>query len=227
MLSFEDLESDGFKLAKGVLGPACRRDLIAELMVALGDSPAGLRGLAHRFPRVARLARSHAVRALVEPVLGPGMRLVRSLLFNKGRGINWQVGWHQDLTIAVQRREQVAGYDGWSTKDGIEHVQPPLQVLERMVTIRLHLDPADATNGALWVSPGSHRMGRLRADEAARVAEHGGRKVCAVEAGDAVMLRPLLLHASGKSLVPAPRRVIHLEFAAMELPLPLAWVENA
>jgi len=31
-------------------------------------------------------------------------------------------------------------------------------------------------------------------------------------------MRPLLLHASSACVIPKPRRVIHLEFAATELP---------
>jgi ectoine hydroxylase-related dioxygenase (phytanoyl-CoA dioxygenase family) len=176
---------------------------------------------------VRRLAESPAVRGLVEPVLGDAARLVRSILFTKGEDANWQVPWHQDLAIAVRERAEVAGYASWSVKDGVPHVQPPIAVLEQMLAVRLHLDAADASNGALWVSPGSHRLGRLAASEAAGAAERLGAQVCAVAAGDALVLRPLLLHASRKVTSARPRRVVHLEFCAAELPAPLAWAEEA
>jgi ectoine hydroxylase-related dioxygenase (phytanoyl-CoA dioxygenase family) len=168
------------------------------------------------------------VSSLVAPVLGPGARLVRSILFNKGEEANWQVAWHQDLAIAVTERAEVVGYSSWSIKEGVLHVQPPVQVLERMLSVRLHLDPADETNGALWVSPGSHRFGRLSASEAAATAERNGKHLCVVRAGDALLLRPLILHASRKATSVMPRRVIHLEFAAAaSLTEPLAWAEAA
>ena len=119
------------------------------------------------------------------------------------------------------------GYSSWSVKDGVLHVQPPEEILEQMLTVRLHLDPADERNGALWVSPGSHRLGRLRANDAAAVAESNGKRLCAVRAGDALLMRPLILHASRKATSGVPRRVIRLEFSGVLLPGSLAWAEAA
>jgi len=107
----------------------------------------------------------------------------------------------------------------------VPHVQPPEEILEQMLTVRLHLDPADETNGALWVSPGSHRLGRLRAGDAAAVAKCNGKHLCVVAAGDALLMRPLILHASHKATSSVPRRVIHLEFAGTSLPPSMAWAE--
>lgn len=191
------------------------------------ESPAGVRGLAAKVPSVAALARSAGVRSLVEPVLGSQARLIRSILFNKSLDANWQVAWHQDLTIAVAGQEKVEGYSSWSVKEGVAHVQPPVQILEQMLSVRLHLDPADDTNGALWVSPASHRLGRLPAGEAASVAERSGKHLCVVQAGDALLFRPLVLHASRKARSLKPRRVIHLEFTGASLPKSLAWAEVA
>jgi ectoine hydroxylase-related dioxygenase (phytanoyl-CoA dioxygenase family) len=119
----------------------------------------------------------------------------------------------------------VDGYSSWSVKDGVPHVQPPEEILEQMLTVRLHLDPAGQTNGALWVSPGSHRLGRLPASDAAPMAERNGKHLCVVRAGDALLMRPLILHASRKAASSAPRRVIHLEFTGASLPRSLAWAE--
>ena len=46
-------------------------------------------------------------------------------------------------------------------KEGIPHVQPPTAILEQMLTVRIHLDRTDESNGALKVIPGSHRQGKL------------------------------------------------------------------
>jgi ectoine hydroxylase-related dioxygenase (phytanoyl-CoA dioxygenase family) len=96
-----------------------------------------------------------------------------------------------------------------------------------MLTVRLHLDRADENNGALWLSPGSHRLGRIPADATASTADRLGKQLCSVNAGDAVLFRPLTLHASRKAIVESPRRVIHLEFANVALPVPLSWAERA
>lgn len=222
-----NFERDGFAIVRGVLSEHSRLKLLADIEGLLPKSTVGLRELAAKVNPVGTLARSAAIRSLVEPVLGPAAQLVRSILFNKSDQANWQVAWHQDLTIAVADKVDVEGYSAWSVKEGVLHVQPPAEVLEKMLTVRLHLDPADETNGALWVSPGSHHLGRLPAPEAAVTAERHGKYLCAVHAGDVVLMRPLILHASRKATSNMPRRVIHLEFAGVSLPEPLTWAETA
>jgi ectoine hydroxylase-related dioxygenase (phytanoyl-CoA dioxygenase family) len=103
-------------------------------------------------------------------------------------------------------------------------VQPPVAVLENMCTIRIHLDDCDAGNGALKVVAGTHRQGVL--PPAALPALIPAATVCAVPAGGAMLMRPLLLHASNRSTSPRPRRVVHLEFASAELPSGLRWRER-
>lgn len=201
------------------------RQLIAEIDATVGGAGAGMRGLAQRIPAIRAFAESPAIRALVTPLLGPGAKLVRSVLFNKDGATNWQVSWHQDLTIAVKRRAVTPGFSRWTIKAGIPHVQPPVAILAGMLTVRVHLDDADATNGALWVVPHSHLHGRLDAEHAIALVAQNGQLLCAARAGDALILRPLILHASYKATSPRPRRVIHFEFAAGELPVPLAWCE--
>lgn len=202
-------------------------ELLEDVQALLRDSPAGIRDLAAKVPRIRSLALSAAIRALVEPVLGTRARLIRSILFNKNIETNWQVAWHQDITISVRERSDLEGFMSWSVKDGIPHVQPPVQVLENMLSVRLHLDNADESNGALWFSPGSHRLGRLPANEAMEVVKQLGECLCAVSAGDALLFRPLTLHASRKIVSNRPRRVIHLEFSNVSLPAPLMWAEAA
>jgi len=221
------LDLDGFAVVPAVLGSKLVNDIGQSLAEHLPSGAAGIRALAAKVPYVNELSRSLLIRALVEPILGPDAQLVRSVLFAKSEEANWHVAWHQDLAIAVQNRVEVDGFVSWSSKEGVLHVQPPIQFLERMLTLRLHLDAADETNGALWVSPGSHHSGRLPAGEAASIAEQRGKQLCAVNAGDAMLMRPLLLHASRKTSSNRPRRVIHLEFSGALLPVPLLWAREA
>ena len=223
----EQLDRDGFAVAADALSPALVAELTTAVEPLVREFPAGVRALAAKVPNVRRLAKAQEVRKLVAAVLGSEARLVRSILFTKSTEANWQVAWHQDLAIAVQQRAEVDEFVSWSMKDGVPHVQPPAHVLERMLSVRLHLDRADENNGALWLSPGSHRLGRIPAGEAARTADRLGKQLCAVNAGDALLFRPLTLHASRKTTVDSPRRVIHLEFANVTLPAPLNWAESA
>jgi hypothetical protein len=93
--------------------------------------------------------------------LGPAAKPVRALLFNKTPEQNWSLGWHQDRTIAVRNRAEARGFTHWTIKSGIQHVEPPFELLERMLTLRIHLDAVDAENAPLLITPGSHRLGRI------------------------------------------------------------------
>ena len=41
--------------------------------------------------------------------------------------------------------------------------------------------------------------------------------ICEAAAGDVLLMKPLLLHASSKAEAPGHRRVVHLEFARREM----------
>ncbi|MEO0871606.1 MAG: phytanoyl-CoA dioxygenase [Pseudomonadota bacterium] len=92
---------------------------------------------------------------------GTGWACVRAIAFNKSPSSNWSLGWHQDRTIAVASREEQTGFAHWSIKDGVTHVEPPFEVLARMVTLRVHLDAVDDENAPLLVADGSHRFGKV------------------------------------------------------------------
>jgi ectoine hydroxylase-related dioxygenase (phytanoyl-CoA dioxygenase family) len=165
------------------------------------------------------------IRSLVALGLENNFRVVRAVYLDKHKDANWKVAWHQDLTIAVRERKEVDGYGPWSLKAGIPHVQPPVSVLERMLAVRIHLDDADETNGALRVIPGSHLQGRLSAVEVQRLTKETAPVTCPMKRGDVMLLRPLLLHASSVASDPAHRRVLHFEYATGELNGGLQWYE--
>src|SRR5699024_10016906 len=90
-------------------------------------------------------------------ILGPNFGLVRVLFFDKPPERTWSLPWHKDLTIAVRRNDLPSKrFTKPTVKAGIPHVEAPLEILDRMLTARVHLDPATADNGALKVAPGSH-----------------------------------------------------------------------
>ncbi|QDT75230.1 phytanoyl-CoA dioxygenase family protein [Lacipirellula limnantheis] len=209
----------GFELVAGLVGEPERR----ELLDAVGDGNVAGRRNMLAVPAVAALAKSKKLLDLVQRYTGGEPRPVRAIWFNKSPGANWLVAWHQDLAIPVRERVETPGFGAWSVKEGVPHVQPPVEVLERMLTVRIHLDNADEWNGALRVIPESHRLGRLDADQIASLREGRSETLCAAAAGDALLMRPLLLHASGRSTNDRSRRVLHLEYAGEELPGVLEW----
>ena len=122
-----------------------------------------------------------------------------------------------------QNRLDLPDYHPWSVKAGISHVQPPRAILEQMLTVRIHLDRTDESNGALKVIPGSHRQGKLSNLEIDRWKQVSTGISCNYEAGGILLMRPLLLHASSIAIVPSHRRVIHLEYTSCQLPGGLEW----
>lgn len=226
----EQVECDGFAVVEGIVPEAEVLALLPALTevdhegaVPRRGSVHAVRNLLEAVPAVRALARAEAVRALVTPVLGPGCFVVRAILFDKTPQANWKVAWHQDLTIALRDRVDAPGFGPWSEKAGIAHVQPPPAVLEQMLTVRVHLDHCGPENGPVQVIPGSHAAGRIGAGEVARWREEHAPVACTSARGGALVMRPLILHASSPATVPGHRRVVHLEFAVDELPHGLEW----
>lgn len=226
----ETIARDGFAVVEGVVPDSITRALLPALAdvehegaIARRGSIHAVRNLIEAVPEVRALARMQLVRSLVEPVLGPECFVVRAILFDKTPEANWKVTWHQDLTIAVREPADAPGFGPWSEKAGIPHVQPPAEVLERMLTVRVHLDDCGPENGPVQVIPGSHAHGRLTADEIARWRRDHAPVACTSPRGGALVMRPMILHASSPATHPGHRRVVHLEFAADELPHGLEW----
>ncbi len=182
----------------------------------------GVRNLLEICPEVRQLALCKEIRALVTPILGNTCFAVRAIFFDKTPDANWKLGWHQDNVISVKQEIETPGFGPWSRKAGVIQVQPPASILSRMLAVRVHLDANDQHNAPLRVLPGSHEHGWL--DDHLDVWKQRVEEViCCVPAGGAVLIRPLVLHASAAAEQSRPRRVIHIEFACEELPGELEW----
>ena len=183
------VERDGFAIIPGCLDDSS----IKRLSESLDDTQYGQRNLL-REPIIQELARSQEVCRVIESVLGPNCFAVKGILFNKTQKSNWKVPWHQDLTITVQERIEAEGFGPWTIKGGVVNVQPRADVLRGILAIRIHLDANDHQNGPLRVIPGSHRHGRLTAEQIASW-DKSGAVTCLVPRGGAFLMRPLILHA--------------------------------
>ena len=228
----KEIESNGFAVIPRVLDPAtvaCLVDQLAHVPRSnatkqRGPSYFGIRNLLNIAPFVQELAGSACVRSIVERVAGKQAQVVRGIFFDKTPEANWKVAWHQDLSIAVRHKKELVGFKCWSRKAGITHVQPPAFVLDNILALRLHLDDTTEESGALKVIPGSHRHGRLSSTDIERIKQETPPVNCRVNKGDALVMRPLLLHSSSVSNARSHhRRVIHLEFSSISLPGGLEW----
>jgi hypothetical protein len=217
------IEQHGFSFVRQVLDG----EFVQQLVDVLGPvSGAGRRGLLSE-PAVRDLANSELILDLVRPHLPQEPLAVRAIYFNKSAEANWLVTWHQDMTIAVSERVEIPGFGPWTVKEGVPHVQPPFKCLEQMIAVRIHLDDADANNGALKVLPGTHNLGRLSPEQIQDLRSTNKEHLCEASAGDILLMRPLLLHASSRSEDERPRRVLHIEYAGFDLPNGLSWSTHA
>jgi ectoine hydroxylase-related dioxygenase (phytanoyl-CoA dioxygenase family) len=224
-----DFRRDGYFIKDNVIAS---RD-VDELRRAIAEIPDrnevrrkrnvyGVRNLLEICPAVRFLAGQTQVRQFVTPLLGADAFAVRAIFFDKVAGANWSLYWHQDNVISVAQRAEAPGYVGWSKKSDVWQVQPPVEVLANMVAVRVHLDDSTLSNGPLRVIPGSHRIGWID-DDLDDWKERVPEVVCTVPCGGVVVMCPLTLHASARSDADEHRRVIHIEFAAAELPFGLEW----
>jgi ectoine hydroxylase-related dioxygenase (phytanoyl-CoA dioxygenase family) len=216
-----DLSRDGFTLLPGVLDDA-RCDALASNLSSLDFEGAGSRRLldAAWCRDLAQELRSHAA---VSALLGNSTVAVQCTYFDKSPDQNWLVAMHQDLSIPVRNRVADTSCVGWSEKEGGLYVQPPTSVLEELLAIRVHVDASGPDNGPLRVVPRSHCRGRLSTDSGRSLADALGEHVCTISRGGVIALRPLLLHASSKSLRAEARRVLHFVFGPKVLPFGLEW----
>ncbi len=201
---------DGVEIHRGVLSLEEIEALREEAdRVATEAGSACVRNLNARSELFRELSNSTKLKEIFP---GAQLSMVRSLLFDKTPQENWPVAWHQDLTIATASEISCEGYGPWTLKDGVPHAHAPTELLQQMVTVRIHLDPTHAENGALMVTPASHLLGKI---PAASIPDLIADSVftCICEPGDVLLMSPLLLHSSHRSSKPSRRRILHFEYA--------------
>lgn len=222
---------DGFLLMERVVDD---HDVVwACNMLAALDHPVGdhlrhgksfaVRDVFAASPALLHFAQSDRLAGLASTLLGSNARPTKATLFDKHADANWALPLHQDLTITVRARADVPGFGPWTEKAGVPHVRPPEWVLQSIVALRIHLDDCPTENGPLRVVRGSHLHGRLSSDALKTLVSELEPETVPARAGDVLAMSPLTLHASGKAQTPNRRRVLHIEYASIDLPTPLQW----
>lgn len=161
---------------------------------------------------------------IIHHIGGKDFFVVKSIYFDKPPASNWYVAYHQDLTISVKEKTDMPGFGPWTVKQNQFAVQPPVGILENSFTIRIHLDETNEENGALKVIPGSHNKGIQRPEKIDWKKET--QESCCVPKGGIMIMKPLLLHSSGRTTNDKRRRVVHIEFSNALLPGQLQWAEK-
>lgn len=184
---------------------------------------ASIRGIEKKSQVINDFIFSEKILSYVSQFLNENVQFVRAILFDKTSQNNWLVAWHQDRTVAVSNKFELKGWNSWSIKDNTHHVQPPVEVLDEMVTCRIHLDSNTIENGCLKLIPGSHRYGVLSHDEIQKVSVESEVINCIGDAGSMLVMRPHILHASSKMTDTVRRRVLHIEYTSYSLPNEIKW----
>jgi ectoine hydroxylase-related dioxygenase (phytanoyl-CoA dioxygenase family) len=226
------LESCGFTTLENVFSSAQIERMLK--LIGQADTSKGtfrktadlfaIRQFLKEVPEIDKLILNDKFKLLIHGLFGSDYFIVKSIYFDKPEQSNWFVSYHQDLTIAVDRKVELDDYSKWTVKQNQFSVQPPLDVLKQIYTIRIHLDDTDENNGALKVVPDSHLKDVYRPQDIdwSKETEH----ICDVPKGGIMIMKPLLLHSSSRTTNNNKRRVIHIEFCNQELHEELKWVER-
>ena len=214
MSMVERVLKDGFAILPQIIS---ERE-IANLQAVLDQSglPRSRAGMRHamRNQSVTAVARDPRLLSMAQEVLGSTAVPFRATLFDKSPVSNWLVVWHQDTALPLRERRDVLGWGPWSVKDGVNYAHAPANALEQVLALRLHLDDSVAENGPLRVLPGTHTLGVLSDEALHDLSTKVAAVDCLVPRGGVLAIRPLVVHASSKSQSNAPRRVLHIEYAA-------------
>lgn len=218
------LNQHGVEIKRNYISTSIIEAIKSEISASNEEHPKhGIRSADKKFKTINQLANSSEFIGLAESLLGSKPSIVRVIFFDKTPDKNWLVSWHQDKTIALNKKLEVKGWGPWSVKDKIHHVQPPLEVLNKMVTFRLHLDVANVNNGCLKVIPESHKLGILPQQKLTEAVNNNEAYLCEANEGDLLLMKPHILHSSSKSVNPGHRRVVHIEYSNYQLPESLSW----
>lgn len=221
MSNAAQFEKDGFFVQPGVLSDLDCDRIVAELAVE-APSGVGTRNML-ALPWCAALAKLLGQHPRLSAFVRARSVAVQCTLFAKSPDANWSVTPHQDLSIPVAFKVDATCCSGWSEKEGEIFTQPSVSVLDMCIAIRLHLDECGPEAGPLTVAPGSHKLGRLPNSAVPQLFASRAHNVCTVPRGGALLMRPLLIHASSKAAAPVNRRVLHFLYGPPTLPLGLEW----
>jgi len=210
----------GFVVHEAVF-PAREMHIIAASIenASLPRSRAGARHVLG-FEPIAQLGNDERMIYLASRWLGARAIPFKATLFDKSPDANWLVAWHQDTALPMMVRGEASGWGPWSEKYGVTYAHAPARVLEKIVALRVQLDDSTADNGPLRVLPGTHAGGVLTDEEVAGLVKRITPVDCHAASGGVVVMRPLIVHASSKITSPAPRRVLHFEYATSLEPEP-------
>ena len=219
------LEEKGFHIINNIYSVQ-EVNKIIEVLGSQGiESRFGVREFLFHHPEIAKKVFNANLLKVIKKISPNCTKSIKSIYFDKPPHANWIVNWHQDLTINLKRKKDVPNYKNWRSNSERTIVQPNIQLLENIFTIRIHLDDCTKENGALRVIENSHQEGVIEIKDWVK-NKVGEERICEVKKGGILIMKPLILHSSKRTENEKNRRVIHIEFSDMDLPEGLEWKEE-
>ena len=217
-MKIELFKTRGYQLFEGILTPEECSEVASKIEPGRSLS-GGTRNLLQQ-DWCSQLAQRLQKNPNLMAVLKPDLIAVQCTYFEKSASRNWFAPFHQDLSIQVLERVEHSELRNWSSKEGGLFVQAPESILEEITAVRIRFDDCSSEDGPLRVISGSHLSGRIKTPEKVEEVEEID---CVIGIGGALVMKPLLLHASSRSKSDHRRRVLHFLFGPPELPFGLQW----
>ena len=201
-----DLGTKGFSVVSGPIPLQTCMDLLAFLPKSSG---AGSRTLLDR-GEICEIAANIRNSTALSDILSSKVA-VQCTSFEKTQDSNWGVRLHRDRVVPIKGDGE---WESVGTKEGLTCVRPPLEVMAGLVAVRLSLD--GAPEGDLQVVPRSHVDYTVSYERSQAIP-------VSVPAGGALVMNPLLAHASTKLRSAQSRSILHFLYAHPKLPVGYEW----
>ena len=219
----QNLQEDGFTILENIYTQDEVNNILQNLEKHDIQKAFGVRYFLKSNPLFHKLIFNNNILTIIKNI-APQANIIKSIYFDKPPHANWIVNWHQDLTINVEDKVENKDYKNWRVLKDRTVVQPPLSVLENIFTIRIHLDKCTAENGALRIVKKSHLQGIVPLQGMTSDLSKM-EKICEVNQGGILIMKPLLFHTSRRTENNKNRRVVHIEFCDAQLAAGVKWKE--
>jgi len=219
----QNLQEDGFTIIENIYSKEEVKTILQYLEKHEVQKSFGVRYFLKLFPSIHELIFNNNILTIIKNI-APNANIIKSIYFDKPPHANWIVNWHQDLTINVEGKINDTDYKNWRVLTDRTVVQPPLYILNNIFTIRIHLNKCTTENGALRIVKNSHLQG-ITPLQGMSAELSNIEKICEVDQGGILIMKPLLFHSSRRTENNKNRRVIHIEFCDVKLPEGLTWKE--
>lgn len=219
----EKFEENGFQVINDIFSKKEIQQILDFLEAEKVEKAFGIRCFLKIHPELNALIFNEKLISIIRSI-SRDAQIIKSIYFDKPPNANWIVNWHQDLTINVEGKTEKEHFKNWRFLKNRTVVQPPLEILKNIFTIRIHLDKCTQKNGALQVVSDSHKNGVVNLTD--KISDLNSiKKVCEVDNGGILIMKPLLFHSSRRTENQKNRRVIHIEFSDTILPKGMKWLE--